>query len=111
MASRVHVCVPPCLNGGDNMKLTAVLFVILSVTTINAAEPVDLVGKWINSDEKSGGFSKVEISKHGNQWKISAWASDSDGSRDQGEAALQLLGDYVVCPNCVQPTTAKDELI
>jgi hypothetical protein len=56
-----------------------------------AADP--FVGKWVNSDEKAGGLTRLEISKKDKGWTIQAWGAGEVGEVDRGKVTLHLLGD------------------
>ncbi len=56
----------------------------------------DFVGKWVNTDEKTGGLTRLEISKKDKGWTVQAWGAGGGGEIDQGKATLHLLGDSAV---------------
>jgi hypothetical protein len=51
------------------------------------------VGKWANVDDKTGGLTRIEITKKDKGWTIQAWAAGGGGEIDQGKVMLSLLGD------------------
>ena len=51
------------------------------------------VGKWVNTDGKAGGLTRLEISKKDKGWTIQAWEAGEGGEIDRGKVALHLLGD------------------
>ena len=53
----------------------------------------DFVGKWVNTDDKTGGLTRLEICKKDKGWAIQAWGTGGDGEIDQGNVTLHLLGD------------------
>src|SRR5262245_256884 len=53
----------------------------------------DFAGKWVNSDDKTGGLAGLEISKKDKVWTIQAWGAGGGGEIDQGKVTLHLLGD------------------
>ena len=53
----------------------------------------DFVGKWVNTDDKTGGLTRLEISKKDKGWAIQAWGAGGGGEIDQGNVTLHLLGD------------------
>jgi hypothetical protein len=88
------------------MRIILLGMVLLVASTSHAAEPNSLAGKWSNTDAKSIGISRIEVSKSGKTWKIRAWAADAEGEHDLGETTLVLLGDEVHCPRCVESTNS-----
>ena len=51
------------------------------------------VGKWVNTNEKAGGLTRLEISKKDKGWTIQAWGAGEDGEIDRGKVTLHLLDD------------------
>jgi hypothetical protein len=53
----------------------------------------DFAGKWVNSDDRTGGLTRLEIRKQEKGWTIQAWGAAGGGEIDQGRVTLHLLGD------------------
>lgn len=51
------------------------------------------VGKWVNTDEKTAGLTRLEIGKADKGWTIRAWGAAGGGKADQGQVMLHLFGD------------------
>lgn len=80
---------------------------LLAVMVVVAGSPLvfagdDFAGKWMNKDDKSGGLTRLEISKNGKAWTIQVWGAgiqerEAGGGDeiDQGKVTLNLLGDSV----------------
>ena len=53
----------------------------------------DFAGKWVNTDEKTGGLTRLEITKRDKSWTVQAWAAGGGGEFDHGKVTLHVLGD------------------
>jgi hypothetical protein len=69
----------------------AVISLVVGSSAVSAGD--DFAGKWVAADDKSGGFTHVEINKKDKTWTVQAWGAGGGGEIDQGKVTLFLLGD------------------
>lgn len=70
----------------------SVFVYLLSSSLVVAADP--FVGKWVNTDEMTGGVTRLEVEKKGDGWAIQAWGKCHPTDCDWGKAPLHLLADF-----------------
>lgn len=77
-----------------NLSLSVIALCLVSSL---AAAGDDFAGKWINTDEKTSGLTRIEIDVQDGKWTIAAWGAGGGGAGeiDQGKVTLHRLGDSV----------------
>src|SRR5437764_1043554 len=90
-----------CISKGNIMGFFSIAILLMTAAVASAAVPVSLAGEWANLDPNTNGITRLQISNQRNEWKLRCWAVGDKKALDQGEASLALLGDFVVCPNCI----------
>ena len=77
--------------------MTRVLMLSMIVLALGASHVLadDFEGKWVNVNDKTGGLTRLEVSKKDKGWEIQTWAAAKPMERELGKATLHLLADSV----------------